>query len=140
MNFNIYKLVLLFSLYLTIAFANENNNPEFPFSGKKSFKNIESMKKWCGTSSFGGGILSILKIYDREIYIVDRSFTSGFNSSEVGVYIWDGNVFTLRYSIPIQHRYYHKYKIINDQLIITRINEMSETKVTKLSDKQLFGF
>jgi hypothetical protein len=109
------------------------------FTGPDKFGSIEHLKRWA-ESGFGGGHVEELTLSDRKIFIADRCWTSGVYSSEVGIYIHSASGLILRYSIPVQHMYYHKFLVKGDRLIILRGGPKGyENVIVELSVSDLFG-
>jgi hypothetical protein len=109
------------------------------YTGPDKFSSIEHLKRWA-ESGFGGGHLEELTLSGRKIFIADRCWTSGVYSSEVGIYVHSASDLILRYSIPVQHMYYHKFLIKGDRLIILRGGPKGyENVIVELSVSDLFG-
>ena len=109
------------------------------YTGATRFESLRELSNWAKSSVFGGHVEEFL-IGGKKVFVVDRSWTSGVFSSEIGVYVPDGEELVLRYSTPPMHMFYHKFKVENGDLIIIRgDNARKEYVIKRLSAENLFG-
>lgn len=107
------------------------------YTGPTRFSTVSELRQWAG-SSFGGGSVKELSLKNTTIYIADRCWTSGVNSSEIGIYVPDGKALVLRYSTPPMHRHYHRFRLEKDNLVIIRVDgTQKESVIERLSSKEL---
>jgi hypothetical protein len=77
----------LLSLLIALALAL----PTFASAptATRSFENVDEIRNWAKTESFGGSEVDIVKHGDVEAAIVRRSFTSGVQSCVLSVFVKD---------------------------------------------------
>lgn len=88
----------------------------------KTFYSLKKLKHYATspTALSAGGKLHILELDGTNVYIVDRSFTMGIQSSEITVYIVEKGVLRPRLFIPGLHSCAHSFEVNDDCLTIYR--------------------
>jgi len=102
------------------------------FTGPDTFLSYAQLEKWT-KSSFGGGFVTKLSFAGQNVFIANRSWTSGTQSSEIGVYVAIDSSYFLIYSIPLQHAY-HRYEIKDNRLVIIRADDYKQEKIVAALD------
>jgi hypothetical protein len=85
-KFAINAFLLLISV-CGLAFESKRGAGEVAEHPKDGFASLQALRTFAETSSFGGGVLTTHRLGDRDIYVVNRCFTSGAPTSELSVYL-----------------------------------------------------
>lgn len=103
-----------------------------------SFGNLEDLRIWATTSTFGGGNLIILQTNETAYYIADRMFTSGMVSSETSVFKKENDKFIFIYHLPFKH-VSRRYELVNDDLVVTEQSGTERQETLVITNHQLQG-
>ncbi|MCD4707992.1 MAG: hypothetical protein K8S62_09665 [Candidatus Sabulitectum sp.] len=105
-----------------------------------SFGNLDELREWATSSTWGGGSLETVFLDSLPVYIADRCFTSGIHTSEITVYTERGSNLNPVFHIPVQHNCFHSIQVRDSLLVIVQHNMRDEEiEFASLTAAELFG-
>ncbi|GJL85767.1 MAG: hypothetical protein DHS20C02_15420 [Micavibrio sp.] len=105
-----------------------------PFT--ENFESEDALRLWAKTSTFGGGYTEKREIFDRNLALVFRSYTSGIPSFDIGIYRQDGSKWTLIKSHPPVVGDQPMIQIVDDNLVILTLEGGEEVLSIAQQDLQ----
>ncbi len=111
------RIVITATVIWSVLIVSASHAQDIPVSNFESYSELE---QWV-SSAFGGGTLE--RLGETNYFSANRMHTSGIQSSEVAIYLREGDSFRLMLYLLVKMMVHRKVRLKNDAIVITEVGD-----------------